>query len=89
MYKQLFSWSLAVFIFFFSLIIIKTYHNSNILPFQLIPFQRAVFHEITKDAILRAFETPRDLDMNLVHSQETRRILDRLAGFTVSPMLWR
>jgi DNA topoisomerase-1 len=51
--------------------------------------QRAVFHEITKDAILKAFKEPRDIDMNLVHSQETRRILDRLTGFTVSPLVWR
>jgi len=48
-----------------------------------------VFHEITKDAILRAFESPRDIDMHLVQSQETRRIIDRLAGFTISPLLWR
>ena len=51
--------------------------------------QRAVFHEITKDAILKSFEDPRDIDMDIVRSQETRRILDRLAGYTVSPVLWR
>jgi DNA topoisomerase-1 len=60
----------------------------HILLFSFL-LQRAVFHEITKDAILKAFEHPRDIDMNLVHSQETRRVLDRLAGFTVSPILWR
>jgi DNA topoisomerase-1 len=48
-----------------------------------------VFHEVTRDAILKAFENPRDIDMNLVRAQETRRVLDRLAGFTVSPILWR
>ncbi len=51
--------------------------------------QRAVFHEITKDAILKAFESPRELDMDLVQSQEARRVIDRLAGFTISPVLWR
>lgn len=54
-----------------------------------VPYRRAVFHEITKDAIIDSFENPRDIDMDLVQSQETRRVLDRLAGFTVSPVLWR
>jgi DNA topoisomerase I len=54
-----------------------------------VPFKRAVFHEITKDAIIDSFKTPRDIDMDLVQSQETRRVLDRLAGYTVSPVLWR
>lgn len=54
-----------------------------------VPFKRAVFHEITKEAILGAFKHPRDIDMDLVQSQETRRVLDRLAGYTVSPVLWR
>ena len=54
-----------------------------------VPYKRAVFHEITKEAVKHAFESPRDIDMDLVQSQETRRILDRLAGFTVSPLLWR
>jgi DNA topoisomerase-1 len=45
-----------------------------------VPVKRAVFHEITKEAIKRAFESPRAIDLNLVHAQETRRILDRLAG---------
>jgi DNA topoisomerase-1 len=54
-----------------------------------VPHKRAVFHEITKQAILEAFNNPRDIDLNLVHSQETRRILDRLTGFTLSPVLWR
>lgn len=49
-----------------------------------VPYRRAVFHEITKQAIIDSFENPRDIDMDLVQSQETRRVLDRLAGFTVS-----
>lgn len=54
-----------------------------------VPYKRAVFHEITKEAIFDSFQQPRDIDMDLVQSQETRRVLDRLAGYTVSPVLWR
>jgi DNA topoisomerase-1 len=54
-----------------------------------VPVQRMVFHEITQKAIQEAAANPRDLDVPLVHAQETRRILDRLFGFEVSPVLWR
>ena len=51
--------------------------------------RRIVFQEITKPAILNAIENPRDIDMNLVNAQQARRVLDRLVGFELSPVLWR
>jgi len=54
-----------------------------------IPIQRIVFQEITKDAVQEAFQRPRSIDMNLVNAQQTRRVLDRLVGYKLSPLLWR
>src|SRR6476661_473275 len=51
--------------------------------------KRIVFHEITKPAILKAIDTPRKIDYNLVHAQQARRVLDRLVGFELSPVLWK
>ena len=51
--------------------------------------RRIVFHEITKDAIVNAVQNPRSIDMNLVNAQQARRVLDRLVGFELSPVLWR
>lgn len=62
------------------------YEVLNLKPEQT---KRIVFHEITKDAILNAIKNPRDINQNLVNAQQARRVLDRLVGFEVSPVLWK
>ncbi len=65
------------------------WHLAGVLKLDLSSTRRIVFHEITKDAISGAIESPRQIDMNLVNSQQARRILDRLVGFEISPVLWK
>ncbi len=65
-----------------------SWHLVEVLKPRL-PIHRLVFHEITKSAIQHALESPRDIDQNLVQAQETRRIVDRLFGYEVSPLLWK
>jgi len=65
------------------------WHLASVLKLDLDTTKRIVFHEITKDAISKAIENPRRIDMNLVNSQQARRILDRLVGFEISPVLWK
>ena len=66
-----------------------SWHLCEVLWLDEAKTSRIVFHEITKTAILEAIENPRRLDMNLVNAQQARRVLDRLVGFKVSPVLWR
>ena len=66
-----------------------SWHLSETLALPKEKTRRIVFHEITKNAILEAIERPRDIDMNLVNAQQARRVMDRLVGFELSPILWR
>jgi len=66
-----------------------SWHLCEVLGLDEDKTNRIVFHEITKPAILKAIESPRRLDMNLVNAQQARRVLDRLVGFRLSPVLWR
>ncbi len=66
-----------------------SWHLCEVLGLDEAKTSRIVFHEITKPAILQAIEHPRHLDMNLVNAQQARRVLDRLVGFKLSPVLWR
>ena len=65
------------------------WHLTEVLGLPVEGTKRIVFHEITKRAILEAIENPRTVDMNLVNAQQARRILDRLVGFELSPVLWK
>ena len=66
-----------------------SWHLFEVLGLKAENTRRIVFHEITKNAILRAIENPRDIDTNLVNAQQARRVLDRIVGFKLSPVLWR
>lgn len=66
-----------------------SWHLSEVLKLDPEKTNRIVFHEITKDAIKHAIETPRHIDLNLVNAQQARRVLDRIVGFELSPILWR
>lgn len=66
-----------------------SWHLCEVLGLDEEKTSRIVFHEITKPAILEAIQSPRHLDMNLVNAQQARRVLDRLVGFKLSPVLWR
>jgi len=66
-----------------------SWHLTKVTKTNRIPYRRVVFHEITKDAVEHAFKYPRSLDMQLVNAQQARRVLDRLVGYKISPLLWR
>ncbi|MEE4177361.1 MAG: type I DNA topoisomerase, partial [Bacteroides sp.] len=65
------------------------WHLAEVLKLPDEKTKRIVFHEITKEAILKAIENPRSIDRNLVNAQQARRVLDRLVGFELSPVLWK
>ena len=66
-----------------------SWHLSEVLGLNPSTTKRIVFHEITKNAILEAIQHPRTIDLNLVNAQQARRVLDRIVGFKLSPLLWR
>lgn len=66
-----------------------SWHLYEVLGLKPEKTRRIVFHEITKSAILKAIENPRNIDINLVNAQQARRVLDRIVGFELSPVLWR
>ena len=66
-----------------------SWHLSEVLKLKPENTKRIVFHEITKNAIVKAIEEPRDIDINLVNAQQARRVLDRIVGFELSPVLWK
>ncbi len=66
-----------------------SWHLYEVLELDPAKTKRIVFHEITKTAILKAIDNPRDIDVNLVNAQQARRVLDRIVGFELSPVLWK
>lgn len=66
-----------------------SWHLSEVLNLDPAKTKRIVFHEITKSAIQKAIENPRSIDINLVNAQQARRVLDRIVGFELSPILWK
>jgi len=65
-----------------------SWHIVQAVKLDSVPIKRVVFHEITKEAVADAFRHPREIDIDLVNSQQARRILDRLVGYQISPLLW-
>ena len=66
-----------------------SWHLFEVLGLKAENTKRIVFHEITKEAITAAIQAPRDIDINLVNAQQARRVLDRIVGFKLSPVLWK
>ncbi|MCJ7744105.1 MAG: DNA topoisomerase, partial [Dehalococcoidales bacterium] len=66
-----------------------SWHLAEVTKSNRKAFRRVVFHEITEEAIKQAFKHPRAIDMQLVNAQQARRVLDRLVGYKISPLLWR
>ncbi|MFC1955216.1 type I DNA topoisomerase [Chloroflexota bacterium] len=64
------------------------WHLAEVTKSDKLPYRRVVFHEITEEAVKHAFKNPRSVDMELVNAQQARRILDRLVGYKLSPLLW-
>jgi DNA topoisomerase I len=65
------------------------WHLAEVISKEKKPFHRVTFREITEEAVKEAFKHPRDIDMNLVDAQQARRVLDRLVGYNISPLLWK
>ncbi|HEX9896567.1 MAG TPA: type I DNA topoisomerase [Dehalococcoidales bacterium] len=65
------------------------WHLATVMNGDKIPFRRVVFHEITDEAVQQAFKHPRSVDLHLVNAQQARRVLDRLVGYKLSPLLWQ
>ncbi len=66
-----------------------SWHLAAIFQSEEHPIKRVVFNEITRDAVRKAFEKPRDIDLNLVNAQQARRVMDRIVGYLLSPLLWK